>query len=227
MIDWVGKKLYAKYGGEKGVSVWDQYMKEFGLGVSTESGLPGEHHGVINYDKTAATGSNLSSLVYASFGQQGRYSTLQLAQYTVMLANEGKRIKPNLVSKITDQNGNVVQAFEREVLNEVEFSKEHWAVIKRGMNTQGLAGFEGFQYDFARKTGTSEQETSKGIIKDNGIFIAYAPRENPKLAVAVVIPEGGFGSQSAAPVARAIFDAYDEVYGLDGTPHPKTKTEEE
>lgn len=50
------------------------------------------------------------------------------------------------------------------------------------------------------------------------MFIAFAPRENPKLAVAVVIPEGGFGSSSAAPVARKIFDAYDWEYGLDGIP---------
>ena len=93
------------------------------------------------------------------------------------------------------------------------------------MNTQGLAAFEDFKYDFARKTGTSEQ-SYKGVNLDNGVFIAFAPRDNPKLAVAVVVPEGGFGSQSAAPIARKIFDAYDEVYGLDGTPHPN-KTEEQ
>ena len=93
------------------------------------------------------------------------------------------------------------------------------------MNTQGLATFEDFKYDFARKTGTSEQ-SYKGVNLDNGVFIAFAPRDNPKLAVAVVVPEGGFGSQSAAPIARKIFDAYDEVYGLDGTPHPN-KTEEQ
>ncbi|MOA50718.1 Penicillin binding protein transpeptidase domain protein [compost metagenome] len=61
-----------------------------------------------------------------------------------------------------------------------------------------------------------------GENRDNGVFIAFAPRENPKLAVAVVIPEGGFGAYSAAPVARKIFDAYDQEYGLDGVPK-KTK----
>ncbi|MNI30362.1 Penicillin binding protein transpeptidase domain protein [compost metagenome] len=60
-----------------------------------------------------------------------------------------------------------------------------------------------------------------GINRDNGVFIAFAPRENPKLAVAVVIPEGGFGGYSAAPVARKIFDAYDQEYGLDGVPKKK------
>ena len=57
-----------------------------------------------------------------------------------------------------------------------------------------------------------------GAVRDNGVFIAYAPREHPKLAVAVIIPEGGFGSNSAAPVARKIFEAYDSEYGLDGVP---------
>ncbi|MGV2644691.1 penicillin-binding protein 2, partial [Clostridium perfringens] len=122
-----------------------------------------------------------------------------------------------------------VKEFGREILNEVEFPKAYWQTVTRGMNTQGLAAFEDFKYDFARKTGTSEQEAKvNGTWKkiDNGVFIAFAPRDNPKLAVAVVVPEGGFGSQSAAPIARKIFDAYDEVYGLDGTPHPK-KTEEQ
>lgn len=229
MIDMIGKRLVSKYGGEKGVTVWDEYMEKFGLGVVTGSGLPNEHKGLKNYTDTKAAGSNLAALAYASFGQQGKYTPLQLAQYTVMLANEGKRIKPQLVSKVTDQDGNVVKEFGREILNEVEFPKTYWQTIKRGMNTQGLAAFDDFKYDFARKTGTSEQEAKvngKWQKIDNGVFIAFAPRDNPKLAVAVVVPEGGFGSQSAAPIARKIFDAYDEIYGLDGTPHPK-KTEDQ
>lgn len=138
-------------------------------------------------------------------------------------------MKPQLVSKITDQYGNVVKKFGVEVLNEVDYPKEYWHIIKQGMNTQGLAAFSDFKYDFARKTGTSQQEArvnERRTLLDNGVFIAFAPRENPKLAVAVVVPEGGFGSQSAAPIGRKIFDAYDEIYGLDGTPHPKKVDEQ-
>lgn len=58
---------------------------------------------------------------------------------------------------------------------------------------------------------------------DNAVFIAYAPQDKPKLAVAVVVPEGGFGAYGAAPIGRAIFDAYDEVYGLTGKPKKKAK----
>ncbi|AIQ49200.1 cell division protein FtsI [Paenibacillus sp. FSL R7-0273] len=217
MVDMIGKKLWEKY-QNKGIEVWDQYMKEFGLGVSTQSGLPREFLGQINYTDTKAAGSAQAALVYASFGQQGRYTVLQLAQYTSTLANEGVRIKPQLVSKITDSEGNVVKQFQREVLDEVTtFDKAHWREVIKGMKSE-VSAFSDFAYDFARKTGTSQQTDRTNTNRDNGVFIAFAPRENPKLAVAVVIPEGGFGSNSAAPVARKIFDAYDWEYGLDGVP---------
>ncbi|UNK16128.1 penicillin-binding protein 2 [Paenibacillus sp. N3/727] len=223
MIDWVGEKLFGKY-GIKGIDVWGKYMKEFGLGVSTESGLPKEHRGRAEYENYEAAGSPIASLAFASFGQGGAYTTLQLAQYTATLANQGSRIKPQMVSKIEDQKGNVIKKYGREVLNKVELPQKYWDEVIKGMNTQNLPSFNDFSYDFARKTGTSQQNVfpkGKKYTTDNGVFIAFAPRENPKLAVAVIIPEGGFGAYSAAPVARKIFDAYDEVYGLDGTPHPK------
>jgi penicillin-binding protein 2 len=127
------------------------------------------------------------------------------------------------VSKIRDADGNVVRTIKPKVLNVVDFPDAYWNEVIRGMNTK-VAAFNGFPYDFARKTGTSEQWVKgKGMV-DNGVFIAFAPRHNPKLAVAVVIPEGGFGATSAAPVARKILEAYDEVYGLDGAPR---KTDED
>ncbi|WP_373457786.1 peptidoglycan D,D-transpeptidase FtsI family protein [Paenibacillus wynnii] len=221
MVDKVGKSLYLKY-QDKGLDVWDNYMKQFGLGVSTESGLPGEQKGKVNYYDKESNGSTQAALVYASFGQQGGYTALQLAQYASTLANEGERIKPQLVSKITDPMGNVVKKFSREVLNKVDFDQAYWDEIKRGMNSE-VSSFNDFPYDFARKTGTSQQ-VAKGKLRDNGVFIAYAPRNNPKLAVAVIIPEGGFGSSSAAPVARKIFDAYDWEYGLDGVPKKSLQT---
>ncbi|GGH34658.1 peptidoglycan D,D-transpeptidase FtsI family protein [Paenibacillus segetis] len=213
MVDMVGKRLYKNYGA-KGIDIWDGYMKEFGLGVSTGVDLPLEYFGKLEYTNKAET--PLTRLVLASFGQQGRYTVLQLAQYTATLANRGKRMEPHLVSKITDEKGNIVQEIQPKVLNEVKFNETYWNTVIGGMETK-VDAFAGFPYDFARKTGTSEQ-SYKGKNIDNGVFIAFAPRNNPKLAVAVVIPEGGFGAHSAAPVARKIFDAYDQEYGLDGVP---------
>lgn len=224
MIDMVGKPLLDKY--KSGViDVWTKHMNEFGLGVPTEVDLPGEQSGTTDYTNTKE--SLLTRMAYASFGQQGKYTTMQLAQYTAMLANRGDRLKPHIVDKITDSDGTVVYQAKREVINKAEYSKEYWDLIQKGMNTKLDGTFDGFPYDFARKTGTSTQHI-RGTDIDNGVFIAFAPRENPKLAVAVVVPEGGFGSQSAAPIARKIFDAYDYEYGLDGVPKkslPQTNTD--
>ncbi|MCG7379991.1 penicillin-binding protein 2 [Paenibacillus sp. ACRSA] len=223
MIDMVGKRLLNKYGSVEGINKWDEYMKDFGLGVSTGVDLPGEFLGRLEYKEDHESG--LTRLAFASFGQQAKYTTLQLAQYTTMLANKGKRMEPHLVKEIRDADGNVVKKIQPKVLNEVEFADAYWNEVHRGMVTK-VSSFDGFAYDFARKTGTSEQGTGPNK-KENGVFIAFAPRDNPKLAVAVVVPEGGFGSVSAAPVARKIFDAYDEVYGLNGIPKGKKDAEQQ
>ncbi|MBU5354881.1 peptidoglycan D,D-transpeptidase FtsI family protein [Paenibacillus silvae] len=222
MIDEIGKKLYSQYGA-KGVDVWDKYMEQFGLGVKTGVDLPNEYPGYKEYIESSE--SSLTKLAYASFGQQGKYTTMQLAQYTTMLANKGKRMEPQLVKEFRDSEGNVVEKVKPKVLSTVDFSDAYWNEVQRGMATE-VSSFSGFPYDFARKTGTSTQNVG-GKLVDNGVFIAYAPRNNPKLAVAVVIPEGGFGSNSAAPVARAIFDAYDQEFGLDGIPKKNQNKETE
>lgn len=221
MAAMVGNRLYQKYKGVKGVDVWDNYVKQFGLGVSTESGLPGESKGVIDYYHEAETASSQSALIRASFGQQAKYTTLQLAQYAVMLGNRGKRMQPQFVNKVLDQNGNTVQSFMPKVLNTVSFPKEYWDEVYNGMSRVSVQGFDGFKYNFLRKTGTSEQDVGDRKKVENSVFIALAPAENPVLAVAVVVPDGGFGAFGAAPIARKIFDAYDEYIGLDGKPHPK------
>lgn len=213
MVDMVGERLYNKYRAQ-GIEVWDNYMKQFGLGVPTGIDLPDDYRGILDYKDESQTA--LSRLAYASFGQQGKYTTMQLAQYAATLANRGKRMQPRLVQKMTDAEGRVVVQFEPKVLNEVKMKDAYWDEVIGGMRT-AVSAFDGFPYDFARKTGTSQQDY-RGQLLDNGVFIAFAPREKPKLAVAVVIPEGGFGAHSAAPVARKIFDAYDREYGLDGKP---------
>ncbi|QAY68620.1 peptidoglycan D,D-transpeptidase FtsI family protein [Paenibacillus protaetiae] len=216
MAAMVGNQLYMR-DGKKGIDIWDNYMTQFGLGVSTQSGLAGELTGIKEYYNESQSGSAQSALVYAAFGQQGRYTTLQLAQYAAMLANHGKRMKPQFVEKIVDSDGETVQGYSPVVLNTVTFPDAYWKEIETGMSQVSVQGFEGVSYTYERKTGTSEQSVA-GRLADNGVFIAYAPADHPKLAVAVVIPDGGFGGWSAAPVARKIFDAYDAEVGLYGTP---------
>jgi penicillin-binding protein 2 len=141
-----------------------------------------------------------------------------------MLANHGKRMKPQFVNEIRDVNGNVTQPFQAEVLNKVDFPKEYWDAIEAGMAQVNVQGFEGVNYTYLRKTGTSQQDVGNQPKVENAVFIAYAPAEKPKLAIAVVVPEGGYGGWGAAPIARKIFDAYDAKYGLYGTPRKSTGT---
>lgn len=208
----IGNPLYLR-DGTKGIEIWDEYMEAFGLGVSTGSGLPGEISGIKEYMNYTGS-SPQAALVFASWGQQGRYTTLQLAQFAATLANKGKRLKPQFVDKITTASGEIVQTFEPEVLNEIEFSDQAWDLVHGAMKVTDKRGFEDFPYEVAAKTGTSQQQVAGGILVDNAVFIAYAPADNPKLAVAVVVPEGGFGAWGAAPIARKIFDAYDDAFGL-------------
>ncbi len=219
MAEMIGNRLYTtnKIPDDQKLALWDKYMKDFGLGVTTGSGLPGENAGVISYDDTTKRYSLQAALVQASFGQQAKYTALQLAQYASMLANHGKRMKPQFVQKITDFDNRVVRTFEPEVLNEVEMPDKYWDVIEQGMSKVGVHGFEDFKYGLLRKTGTSQSDIA-GQKLDNAVFIAYAPADHPKLAVAVVVPEGGFGSYGAAPIARKIFDAYDQYVGLTDKP---------
>ncbi|MBB6670915.1 peptidoglycan D,D-transpeptidase FtsI family protein [Cohnella nanjingensis] len=212
MAKMVGNALYMR-DGSKGLDVWDKYMKEFGLGVKTGSGLPGESKGSINYYIESKRGSSQSALIYASFGQQGRYTALQLAQYATTLASRGTRLKPQFVDRIEDADGNLVQPYQKEVLNTISFPDSYWKTVESGMSQVKVQGFDGFPYSFNRKTGTSEQDVGGGRV-ENAVFIAYAPANDPKLAVAVVVPEGGYGGWGAAPIARKIFDAYDATVGL-------------
>ncbi|MCC3374664.1 penicillin-binding protein 2 [Cohnella sp. REN36] len=210
----VGNKLYMR-SGKKGVEIWDSYMKQFGLGVKTGSGLPKESPGFIEYLTSAERESPQSALIYASFGQQGKYTALQLAQYASTLASRGKRMKPQLVDHLTDSDGNVVSSFQPEVLNTIKLPSAYWSIIEDGMDRVGVQGFEGVNYSFRRKTGTSQQQgVGKRKFVENAVFIAYAPADKPKLAVAVVVPDGGYGGWGAAPIARKIFDAYDAEIGL-------------
>ncbi|MCZ8522354.1 MULTISPECIES: peptidoglycan D,D-transpeptidase FtsI family protein [Paenibacillus] len=218
MAAMVGERLYNRGGSP--LDTWDKYMKMFGLGVKTESDLPGESPGDIYYYDTVKEASMQAALVQASFGQQGRYTALQLAQYTAMLANKGKRLKPLFVDRIvTYDNKQVVKEMQPVVLSQETFPDTYWNVIREGMLKVSKTGFEGSEADYtvAAKTGTSQMSVA-GKSLENAVFIAYAPAEKPKLAVAVVVPEGGYGAYGAAPIARKIFDAYNERIGLHGTP---------
>ncbi|MEC0230021.1 peptidoglycan D,D-transpeptidase FtsI family protein [Paenibacillus alba] len=211
MSEKIGIPFWDKYGREKPAvtAKWAEYLAKFGMGVTTGSGLPGEFAGSNDFIKNAQKDSYQSAMVYASWGQNEKTTTLQLAQYTATLASRGKRMKPLFVDEIRDYKGELVQKIVPEVIEDSssEFSNTDWNTIIHGMKSSA-EGIEDLPFNVARKTGTSTQDVAGGKV-ENAVFIAFAPVENPKLAVAVVVPEGGFGRYGASPIAAKIFQAYD------------------
>ncbi|SDO45006.1 penicillin-binding protein 2 [Paenibacillus sp. yr247] len=207
----VGIPFYKKYGGEDQnvTDKWAEYLAKFGIGVKTGSGLPNESVGSNDFVKNAKKDSYQSAMVYASWGQNEKTTTLQLAQFAATLASRGKKMKPLFVDEIRSFEGELVKKVEPEVMEDSTslFAKGDWNTIIHGMKS-GAEGIEDLPYNVARKTGTSTQAVSGGTL-DNAVFVAFAPVENPKLAIAVVVPEGGFGRYGASPIAAKIFQAYD------------------
>ena len=156
-------------------------------------------------------------LVSASIGQgMNNFTPLQLASYISTLANGGTRYKVHLVDKITDGDGKVVQEFKPEVLNTVKMSKSTLEAVKQGMTAvnqeadgTGSSTFLGYPIPTAGKTGTAdfaEDQLEKGR-EPFATYVSFAPANDPQIAVAAVVFDGGHGS-NIAPVVRAVYDAY-------------------
>jgi len=149
--------------------------------------------------------------LYNAIGQGYTEATpLQLANYTAAIANGGTLYKPYLVDKITDVNGKTVEEFSPEVLNKVNISKKDLQTLQKGMLAVTQPG--GTAYSIFRslpikapgKTGTSQVAG-----KDNhGLFVGYAPYDNPQIAAAVIVEYGGSGGGTAGVVTKEVFEAY-------------------
>lgn len=157
------------------------------------------------------------SLVSASIGQgMNTFTPLQLVSYISTLANGGTRYKIHLVDKITDGDGNVVQEFKPEVLNTVKMSKETQDAVKQGMTAvnqeadgTGSSTFLGYPIPTAGKTGTAdfaEDQLQKGR-EPFATYVSFAPANDPQIAVAAVVFDGGHGSNIAS-VVKSVYDAY-------------------
>lgn len=191
----------------------DYYFKQFGLGTKTGIDLPYESTGSFSPYK------QLGNLAYAMIGQQNSYTAMQLAQYVSTIANDGYRMRPYLVQEIRkgtiDQNelGPVLMRRQPEVMNRVEIDEKYIKLIQKGMfevtqlGGTGYWSFYGTPYTVAAKTGTAQNWQGD----DHSLIIAYAPYEDPQVALAVIVPHGGSGSDTSAPIARKIFDAYFKV----------------
>ncbi len=152
-----------------------------------------------------------------SIGQgMNNYTMLQLANYTATLANGGTRYRPYLVERIESPQGELVWQSEPEILQEVTVSEETMALTRRGMKEVTEPGGTSYYlyYDFpievAAKTGTA-QTGRAGDDKStefHGLFVAFAPYDNPQVAFAGIVEYGRHGGSSAGVIARSVFAEY-------------------
>jgi penicillin-binding protein 2 len=218
-----------------GINRMHDFLVQFGLGSPTGIDILGERSGLVPstaWKKKAFKTKSLQvwfpgETVIAGIGQGYMLATpLQLAHVAATIATRGKRFEPRLVRGVRDAVTGKVQELPPRALPDVKVrNPAAWDVIIGGMigvmNPGGTAyrAQAGAPYQIAGKTGTAqvftvgqnEKYNEADVterLRDHALFIAFAPAEAPKLAVAVLVENGRSGSGTAAPVARKVFDAY-------------------
>ncbi|MFB3926439.1 MAG: penicillin-binding protein 2 [Syntrophales bacterium] len=210
-----------------GVDKIAEYARAFGLGEPTGIDLPGEKYGLVptrewklkRFREPWQLGETLS----ISIGQGFNLVTpIQLLNAYCALANGGTLYKPRLVERIETIDRQIIKEFKPEVKAHLPLSKETiellkyglWGVCNEGGGTGGALRRK--EADVAGKTGTAQVVAMKDDRKsatgwqfrDHALFVAFAPVDNPEIAVAVIVEHGGHGGSAAAPVARKVIDAY-------------------
>ena len=209
---------FYEMGNRLGIDRLEKYARMFGLGAKTGIDLPYEATGLVanrRYkEKNFDDGEwYLSETFDAAIGQGFNLVTpLQAAMVMGEIAADGKRYKPHVVNRIIAPDGSVVKDFQPELLSQLDVPEEDIKLVQDGLHDVTKCGtaassFRGFTVDIAGKTGTAEN--SQG--RDHGWFVAYGPFDNPNIVVAVIVENGGYGSQSAVPIGRKILEA---AFGL-------------
>lgn len=212
-------------GHRMGIDFIHEFGVKFGLGSRTGVDIPSERAGLWpsrewkrnNRGLPWFPGDNLNVVIGQGFALT---TPMQLAQMTTTLANRGHRLQPQMVSRVGSESVAVV---EEEVL---DVAPEDWDFILSAMEgvmhgARGTArgAARGADYRMAGKTGTAqvvaipqgEEYDSEALLerqRDHALFVGFAPADDPRIAVAVVVENGESGSGVAAPVARQVFDAY-------------------
>ncbi len=220
-----------------GVDQIASFLGLFGFGHPTGIDIGGEKSGLLPSRewKRRAFARPADQVWYPgetiNFGVgQGYFlvTPLQLAHYTSMLANRGKSFKPRLVTALRDpMTGKVRRLAPVRTEEEIKSaSPQQWQVIMEGMagtmrgrGTAAAIAGRNMTYTIAGKTGTAQvfsldknekydEKTLQERLRDHSWFVAFAPAEAPKIAIAVLVENGGYGSTGAAPIARKVLDAY-------------------
>ena len=222
---------YYVLANDMGVDLMHDELQKFGFGSLTGIDIQGEMRGLLPstewkrkaYRRPEQQKWYSGETISLGIGQgYNNFTMLQLALATAVIANDGVKMKPHLVREVVD----VVTRASRETLKEIKAESiakpQNIAVIKRalvGVNTEGTGAtaFRGASYAAAGKTGTAQVVTIKQNekynaarmaerLRDHALYMAFAPADNPKIALAMVVENAGFGGVNAAPIARRVFD---------------------
>ena len=219
-------------GNRMGIDRISEFGKRFGLGVRTEIDIPNERQAIwpSREWKRATKGQPWypGDTINLSIGQGYSLSTpLQLAVMTATLANRGVRYKPHLVAAIGNQK------IQPEILDRIEVDQQHWDTVFDGMAEVMREGGRGTgrslvkhaDYHMAGKSGTAQVISIAANVKynaellaerhwDHAWFVGFAPVEDPQIAIAVIVENGGHGGSDAGPIVRYMFDAHLKGYYL-------------
>lgn len=211
--------FFYEVGKMLGIEKMNEYRTLFGLGSKTGCEL-GEATGVLDSPEYRASINQKwlpGYTVQSAIGQAGNlFSPIQLANYCATIANGGTRYKTHFVKSIkTHDYSQTVLETEPEIVCETGISEETLEIVKRGMLQVGTIGyckeyFKNLPVKVAAKTGTSQEYRQIGgqsVKINNGFLIAFAPYENPEIAIAVV-GEGMTSGVFVAPVVAAVVDYY-------------------
>lgn len=206
---------FFEVGRRLGIEDMDKYATQFGMGQKTGIELS-ESEGILAGPASRALmeSDNVwhpGDTLQAAIGQSDHlFTPLQLAMYTATVANEGTRYRARLVKTVVSKDHSEVKVADvPEILNIINASKEAFDAVKVGMRSvtedggTGAGTFGDYGISVGGKTGSSEVYTGS----PNAVFIAFAPYDNPEIAVAIVVEHGWHGG-STAGIARSIFDAY-------------------
>ncbi len=222
---------YYSLANELGVDAMHDFMKPLGFGQITGIDVNGEVRGVLpstDWKKNAYKRSEqkkwyAGETISLGIGQgYNNFTMLQLAQATSTLVNGGLKYKPKIVIATQDAVSRTKQAIASVAPENLGYSPENVAVIRNAMvgvakEGTSVRSFTGAGYVSGGKTGTAqavgigrnEKYDAKRLDehqRDHALYIAFAPADDPKIALAIVVENAGFGSDSAAPITRRIFD---------------------
>ena len=224
---------YYQVANDLGIDAIAGFMKHFGFGERTGIDLQGEATGVLpspewkmkRFKRPEQQKWYAGETISIGIGQgYNAYTPIQLAQAMATLANGGAMYRPHLIAYVDDPRTGERRPVEPELVHKVPVRRDHLEFVKRalaGVNKEGTAArsFANAPYTSGGKTGTAQvigikqnekYEESKVAerLRDHSLFIAFAPLENPKIALSVVVENGGFGARAAAPIARTVLDYY-------------------